>query len=273
MLKRIGIIAALMLWAGAATAQQPTVLVSYETTPFDLLGLDGTGIGYDARAALTTEALDDVVPQILTAIDVAPDDVTSMVMPGGYQLATNASLQSWFDGDPQRVDQFAAALGFVFRQWSVLVTDFTPTGPGNAAYAVIEFPQTLSADQAQAFFLHAASVDQGLGGGYTAFDDEMFFLNLGDSTGAPYSGLDDQAFVDQLQRAADTFDGEARLASSGRVDARFVENDWQAQPEGQGYLNDFSADQVALLILLRQGNDARMQQAARQPVQAPVPVE
>ncbi|ARO32474.1 hypothetical protein NXC14_PA00195 (plasmid) [Rhizobium sp. NXC14] len=42
----------------------------------------------------------------------------------------------------------------------------------------------------------------GLGAGYTAFGDEQIFLNVTNSQGEPYSGLDNAAFLDGLKRTA-----------------------------------------------------------------------
>ena len=85
--------------------------------------------------------------------------------PGGYLLNTNASLQTQAEVDAETADRFAAAAGYVFRQWSVLVSDFGAED-GGTGYGVVSFEDgTLDAGMAHAFFEHAASIADGLGGG------------------------------------------------------------------------------------------------------------
>ncbi len=254
----------LALVAGTASAQNtPTLLLSYEATPFGLLGLDGDGLAYDAREEVTEAALAREVPAIFEAMGVAPDTVETLVMPGGYLLNTNASLQSSVTLDDAAADRLAAALGFAFRQWSVLVTDFEPQGDGDTGYGIVAFEETLTGEAAHAFFLHAASVNEGLGGGYTAFDDEMIFLNVTDSRGDPYSGLPDEDFEAALREAAESYQAApAQVTQTGRADARFIENDWEAHPNGEGYAETLGGPATATLAAIRATHEAALREAA-----------
>jgi hypothetical protein len=215
----------------------PTMLFSYEALTFKPFGFDEKKASYAQRAAVTEQVMEAELPKILDLLKIPADQVQTELTPGGYEMQTNASLQSAFETDPETASRFAAALGYAFRQWSVLITDFTPDGPGNTAFAVVTFKDHApSGDEAQAFFEHAASVNKGLGGGYTAFGHDLFFLNIADSTGKAYSGLDDATFVAELTKAAESFTATpVSVTRSGRADARFVENDWDKAKTGQDY--------------------------------------
>lgn len=239
----------------ASTA--PTMLFSYEALTFKPIGLDEKKAQYPERAAFTEQVRDTELPKILDLLKIPADQVQTEVTPGGYELQTNASLQSAFETDADTATKFAAALGYTFRQWSVLVTDFTPEGQGNTAFAVVTFKDhTPTGPEAQAFYEHAASVNKGLGGGYTAFGHDLFFLNIADSTGKAYSGLDDATFVAELTKAAASFgQTPVSVSRSGRVDARFVENDWDKAKTGQGYGKILGRDLTRKLTVLRREHE------------------
>lgn len=250
--------------AAPAAPVGPTQLFSYEALTFKSLGFKEGKATYDQRAAFTEQVRQKELPQILAALNIPAADVQTEVTPGGYQLHTNASLQSAFEADAKTSDLFAASVGYVFRQWSVLITDFTPDGQGNTGFAVVTFDQPPSGAQAQAFFEHAASVNKGLGGGYTAFGRDLFFLNIADSTGKAYSGLDDAAFVAELTKAAESFtQAPAKVSRSGRVDARFVENDWDKAKTGQDYARILGPELTAKLTKLRREHERDLRAAGR----------
>jgi hypothetical protein len=224
---------ALAAWTGAA--QEADVLLSYEAIPSVQIPLNLDAATYAQREALTQAALETIAPRVIAAAGVDPAGVETDLTPGGYLLKTNASLQARAAVDPATATRLAASLGYVFRQWSVLVTAFD-AAEGGTAYVSVGFPEgALTAELAQDFFEAAAAVDQGLGGGYTAFGDDMLFLNVRDGEGAPYSGLDDIAFAARLGQAAGAFGQGARVADAGRAEARFVENDWEAASDGEDY--------------------------------------
>jgi hypothetical protein len=230
--------AAFVVLALAPAAATEPVLISYEASPshgFDLPKLPAAS--YAVRAAFAVQALSDIVPKIAHAVGVDDAKIVSEVTPGGYLLKTNASLQTMADLDDAAADRFAAALGYVFRQDSVLVSRLDePTGATD--FVTVTFPRDkLNSTVAQAFFEKAASIEKGLGGGYTAFGDDQIFLNVTDSEGKPYSGLDHAAFLAGLTRAAAEFGPlKPTVSNNGKAVARFVGNDWQAQPEGEGYV-------------------------------------
>ena len=238
---------------------RPSLLFSYEVLNFDVHKIDPAKLSYEKRAALTRAALKDELPEIVAALALPADEIATLMMPGGYKLETNASLQSSFEVDDETADVFAASLGYTFRQWSVLVTDFAPQGPGDTAYGVITFDHAVSGPEADAFFKHAAAINPALGSGFTAFDEEMFFLNVTDAQGKPQSGVDDRTFIADLGRAAQSYTArKVQMTGTGRADARFIENDWQSSPEGEDYAKRLGEELTRKLKLLRAAYDAKL---------------
>lgn len=215
----------------------PTPL--YELGMFDLTLENAT---YAQREAFTVDVRDAMMPDIVAAVGLTDQMLDTELTPGGFQLVTNPSLQTRLMASDAQVESLAAAIGYVFSQWSVLVTDFTVTD-GGTGFGVVSFAAD-SVDPAlgQQFFDHAAKVDQGLGGGYFAFSTEVIYLNLRDPAGVPYSGLEDEAFIAALGEAASSFAPyRAELAQSGEAAVIFVENDWNTAAAGEDYLNILDA--------------------------------
>lgn len=236
-----GVIAGLALaaagWGAAAqTPDRLQHLVSYEAIPSAQIELNLDAATYAQREALTAEALETIAPRVAEAVGLDPADVETALTPGGYLLDTNASLQALALTSEQEAARLAAALGYVFRQWSVLVSRLDDES-GETGYVSIRFPEgALNGEMAHAFFMAAADVDGGLGGGFTAFGDEMIFLNVRDGEHAPYSGLDDIAFAAMLGQAAGAFpDAELVVGGAGYAHAFFVDNDWETAPDGEDY--------------------------------------
>lgn len=244
----------LALWlACASTPPTPTPLstreLAFEAIPGNGFAIDGhvydtAASSYAEKAAFTRTILVEVVPDVFSALSMA--QVPTEEAPGGFQLQTSPSLRVRGALEPAAADELAAALGWCLVQWSVLVTDSAGKGTG---YASVRFDGGLSPELADAFFHHAAGVSQGLGGGYTAFGDELRFLNLRGADGVPYSGLDDVPFVDAIRRAAASFPaGGARVSEAGELGAHLVENDWTAAADGERYLDHIDdAEEPALV--------------------------
>lgn len=235
---RAALAAAALLWTTLAAAEEAALqLLSHEALPSAGTDLDFAASTYEERAALTAAALAELSPRVAAAVGVDPERIDTEVTPGGYLLRTNASLQARGVMSDAEADRLAAALGYVYRQWSVLVSQPDDPAEGRTGYVALGFPEgALTPALAQAFFEHAAQVHDGLGGGYTAFGDEMLFLNVRDGDGAPYSGLQDIDFAARLGLAAGAFaQAQVKIAGAGRAEARFVGNDWAASPDGGDY--------------------------------------
>lgn len=226
--------------SGAALADEPdSYLISYEATPsagYELPKLEAAT--YEQRAAFAAKVLEEIVPRIADAVGIDSNDLDTEVTPGGYLLKTNASLQTEAEISSAEADRFAAGLGYVFRQYSVLVSGLDDAS-AKTGYVVVTFPDnTLDAKVAQAFFEKAAAVDKGLGGGYTAFGDDQIFLNVVGDDGKPYSGLDNAAFLAALTKAAAEFGSpQPTVSDSGTATARFIGNEWDKQPKGDAYID------------------------------------
>ncbi|MFN3614302.1 MAG: hypothetical protein ACK4WC_07060 [Rubrimonas sp.] len=250
-------LAALIGAAGPAAAAEMH-LISYEAIPSVQTDIDLAGATYDQRAELTAMVRDAIAPQVIAALAMDGALIETDLTPGGYLLNTNASLQARGQITEVEAIRLAAALGYVLRQWSVMVSRFDDD-LGDTGYVVVSFPEdALTPEAAQAFFEAAAQLDEGLGGGYTAFGDEMIFLNVRDGEHVPYSGLDDIAFAALLGQAAGAFDGaELMITRAGYAHALFVGNDWNAATQGEDYartLND--PELVAELDALRAAHEA-----------------
>jgi len=267
MLGKAALGAAFVVMAASAAEAVEPVLISYEAAPshgYALPKLDQAG--YAGRSAFALQALSDIVPKIAAATGVDPSKMVSEVTPGGYLLKTNASLQTMVDLDDEAADRFAAALGYVFRQESVLVSRLDDPA-GTTDFVTVSFPRDkLDSTVAQAFFEKAASIEEGLGGGYTAFGDNQIFLNVTDGDGTPYSGLDHEAFLAGLLRAAAEFQPIApKVTNNGKAVARFVGNDWKAEPAGSSYatrLGGPGSDTVRKLDALEADYAALVESAA-----------
>ncbi|PCC75357.1 hypothetical protein SAMN02745121_03917 [Nannocystis exedens] len=220
----------------------PVQQVSYEVIPtplYELGMLDLTleNASYEQREAFTIAVRDAMLPDVVALVGLADAMLDTELTPGGFQRVTNPSLQTRLMASGAEVESLAAALGYVFSQWSVLVADFAAED-GGTGYAVVSFDVAeVDPELGQAFFDHAADVDAGLGGGYFAFDSEVIYLNLRGSDGEPYSGLDDDSFVAALEEAADSFAPyKAALAQAGEAAVILVENDWKTAPAGEEFL-------------------------------------
>lgn len=218
------------------------IQVSYEAMPGAGTMVDYSDDPYTERAAFTAQIEKDVVPDVFTALSQDFTKLDTDATPGGYLLAVNPSLQTRVPEDWMSSEKTAAALGYVMYQWSVLLTDFTPQDAGNTGFGVVDFPAgTLDEKLAGDFFNHANTVDAGLGGGFFAFGDSMYFLNIADSQGMPYSGLTDEVFNQKLGEAATSFMGAAaKMGTMGKCEARFVENNWDKSMAGEDYAMKFA---------------------------------
>lgn len=251
----------LFLAVRPAAASDPALLLSYEAIPsaqVELPRLDRAS--YAQRAEATAAVLDALVPEILVLMGVDPGKAETEMTPGGYLMETNASLQTRVSLPDAGADRLAAALGYVFRQYSVMVSHLGKPS-GDTGYVAVAFrPGVLDAALAHRVFEAAAARDEGLGGGYTVFGDTMYFLNVRDSDGQPYSGLDDAGFAAGLKAVAADFAAEGALvASAGTADARFVGNDWDRQPMGGAYvelLGGRDSPEVRALDRLRERHTA-----------------
>lgn len=271
---RLSIIALLTLLAascGDSGGDSPLVQLSYEAMPGSGVALatgevDTSMAAYDDKQTFTSEVFGELVPEVFAAVGVDFAALDSDTAPGGFLLETNPAMQSRGALTAGDADRVSAALGYVMFQWSVLITDFDAED-GDTGYGVVEFSDdALTPTLAQDFFAHAGGVDEGLGGGYSAFEDTMIFINLRGGDGMPYSGLDDDTFLTRLEQAVDGFtDADVTLVESGAIDAYLIENDWSTATDGSEYLATIavtSAAEQAELDRLQTAYNQKLLQAA-----------
>lgn len=231
----VWLIALAWLPLGAIAVSAESRLISFETVLQHCNAPCAMPEDYESKAALTREAARRILPKLLEAAGVAPEKAETALTFGGYLLRTNPSLLMEVEAGAEEAARLAAMTGYVFRQESVLV--WRLKGDEACTGAVrISFPDvTLTSALAQRFFETAASRHAGLGGGYTAFGNEMIFLNLSGEEGA-YSGLDDAAFAAALDGAAKSFTPAAKAERQDCAEAALISNDWQEEREGHAYL-------------------------------------
>lgn len=251
---------ALLAVASAASAQ-PILLLSYEAIPSAQIALPkAKDAAYAQKEAVARTVADQLSPAILRAAGADSGTTRTEVYPGGYQAATDPALQTRVAVTPEQADRLAAALGYVLRQGSVLVSDLAAKD-GDQFQVTLRFPaRSLNAERAQAFFAKAGEADKGLSGGYSAFGDVMIFINLRGGDGKPYSGLDDDRFLAAMKQACEGFTGCA-VDASGKIRSKLVGNDWKVAPNGEGYAK-LVADVLPELNRLRQRHTALIEDAA-----------
>ncbi|MGE4013280.1 MAG: hypothetical protein AB7G15_14205, partial [Alphaproteobacteria bacterium] len=230
---------------------------------------------YSERAEITRDAVETVLPAVLAW--VGRDDRFAgrfegpLVTPGGYRSKTSPSVQLVLRAAPGDASHVGAVLGFVFRQWAVMVSNadvrhvLADARRSAALVRIDRIDGRLDADLAHAFFLHAGQTAPGLALGYTSFGNQLLYLNLRDAAGNPHSQLNDLAFAERLKVAAERFSrGALRVSPPVVVDAWFVENDWAAAPTGSQYLALIGAEAAqAQARLLQARADAFARDAAR----------
>ncbi len=243
--------AALLLYLLATTAlaqaqvDQAQVHVAYQAIPGTDTGWpDIARLDYAQRQALSEAVARDIVPGVLRAVGADEAATRTAIVPGGYRLRTDPSLVTSFatagDAAVDSADRFAAAIAYVLRQDAVLV--FAAEARGDSVTVRVRLDQPcLTPQAAQAFFRHAATVAAGLGGGYTAFDCEMWFVNLRDDGGAPYSSLDDTAFAQALAMAAARFAPPATIAGTFRSRTALVGVGWPQSAGGRLHVERLAA--------------------------------
>ncbi len=241
-------------------------LLSYDAVPSAQVDLpEFHTAAYADVARFSEQVVDVLLASVATAAGIDPARLATEVSPGGYAGNTTASAQSELSGTGPDAELLAAAIGFVFRQYWIMVSDFGNPA-GNAGYAAAHFPSgRLSPRLADRFYQHAAGVHDALGIGFSAFGDVMFFINLRDDDGRPHSGLEDAVFVNTLATAASLFeDIDVTVGAGGTADVRAVSNDWRTDPHGGAYIQRLrTVDSVSLPELaLLQRRHTRLVEAA-----------
>lgn len=206
-------IAALLLLA--APAQAADWRVAFQVVPEQADAI------YTKQAARTAAIISELGPPILGAVGLDPTTFDADVVAGGYRGRINPTVVMDVDGDAATARRVASACGLVFDQASVLVWRDDAAGPD---FAVDVMFTSLTPTLTEFFFRQAMGVNRGLGGGFTAGDNRLLFINLRGPDGRPLSGLDDAQFLAALQTAAKAF-GSLATVQPRRVEARLIARD------------------------------------------------
>jgi len=217
----------LVLCAAAALLSLPARaaewLIAFQAVP------EQADAVYNQQAIQTAGLASELGPSVLGAVGLDPGAFDAEVVIGGYRGRISPSVVLHVDADAPTADRVAAAFGFVFRQSSVLVWQDAATGGTFAA--LVTFP-SLTPTLADFFFRNAIAVNLGLGGGFTARDNRLLFLNLRDGSGKPLSNLEDDGFAAGLRQAAKAF-GDIAVVTTARADAHLLARDAYAATLGQ----------------------------------------
>ncbi len=251
----------LLVLVATAAGAQPVQLLSFEAIPVAQVALPrAKDAPYAQKEEVARAVADQLVPAILRAAGTDSGIARTQVFPGGYMLQTDPALQTRVAATEAQAGRLAAALGYVLRQGSVLVSDLA-ANDGDQLQVTLRFPaRSLTSERAQAFFAKAAGVDKGLGGGYSALGDAMVFINLRGADGKPMSALDDDRFLALMKQACEGFQ-DCTVDGSGKVRSKLVANDWKTAPNGEAYAKAVS-DVLGELNRLRQRHTAMIDDAA-----------
>jgi hypothetical protein len=190
------------------------------------------------------------------------------VAAGGFEGQTNPTYVFTFvDSNVNAVsaadiETVANALGYVFSQGGTV--HFSPDEPALYDFPLDYVTATFSSGppglaEAQAFFEHVGTVDPelftGLFAGYTQIGAALLFLQPAAGTQQFVDGMfEATAMSPGVEYAPLDMNGDPTTALAGIA---FRGNDWSADPEGRGYLNNVAQDPDADLGKLANLDDWR----------------
>lgn len=213
---------------------------------------------YDEKERLTRMALAEMVPHVWTQLGAVASRARSRVRPGGYKDEINPAIHSNVVTGEAEARRLAAALGYVFRQWAVLMYDLDAE-PGTHRYVSVRFPRgTLTLAQADRYFARARAQLANDKLGFSTAGSRLLFINLA-------TGIADDAFVAGLARAgADLPDSAIKVEPAKPVRAFLIENDWAKSKDGEDFAGFLGANAALLVALgrVRARHDGRVRRWA-----------
>jgi len=215
---------------------------------------------YPEKERLTRAALAEIVPHVWTSLDAVAARARSRVRPGGYKDEINPSVQSVLVIGEDQARRLAAGLGYVFRQWAVLMFDLNAE-PGTHRYISVRFEPrgSLTLAKADRFFARARAQLASDKLGFSAYGNRLVFINLN-------TGIADDAFAAGLARAgADQAGGGITIEPLKPVRAFLIENDWEKSKQGEDFLRLIGVDgeSAAELKRLQARYDGRVRRWAQ----------
>jgi hypothetical protein len=249
--------AALLVFAGGASAEALRnwrlsfeVLSSQHAQP-----PEGRRATYAEKDALTRAVLAEIVPHVWTTLGATAARARSRVQAGGYGDAVNPAIHSVIQTHEAEARRLAAALGYVFRQYAVIMYDLA-ADRGDLRYVAVRFPRgSLTPALATRFFGLAREHLKSEKLGFSGTRSRMIFINIG-------TGIADAAFAEGLARAAAAWPGPGLKVDAPKpARAHLIENDWGKAKAGEDYarlLGPGSERLAAALAHLQQRHDGRV---------------
>lgn len=264
--------AALLLFAGAASAEALRnwrlsfeVLSSQHAQP-----PEGRKPSYAEKEALTRAVLAEIVPHVWTALGAVAARARSRVQVGGYGTEVNPAIHSNIQTHEGEARRLAAALGYVFRQYAVIMYDLAAER-SDIRQVSVRFPRGgLTPALAERYFGFARAQLKSDKLGFSATRSRMIFINLN-------TGIADDAFAAGLARAAAEWpEASITVEPPKPAQAMLIENDWDKAKVGEEYVRLLGANGERLavtLTLLQRRHDGRVRRwvGFLQPPRTPAP--
>jgi len=249
--------AALLLLAGTASAE---ALRNWRLS-FEVLSsqhvqqAEGRKATYDEKDALTRQALAEIVPHVWTKLGAVAARARSRVQAGGYGDAVNPAIHSNIQTHEAEARRLGAALGYVFRQYAVIMYDLAAEQSEVRQVSARFARGTLTPALATRFFGLARRQLKSDKLGFSATRSRMIFINLN-------TDIADDAFAAGLTRAAGEWpDVDIKIEAPKPVRAFLIENDWDKTKNGEQYIRLLGpgAERLAAeLTVLQRRHDGRV---------------
>ncbi len=249
--------AALLVFAGGASAEALRnwrlsfeVLSSQHVRP-----PEGRKPSYAEKDALTRAVLAEIVPHVWTALGATAARARSRVQAGGYGDAVNPAIHSNIQTHEAEARRLAAALGYVFRQYAVIMYDLGAEG-SDLRYVAVRFPRgSLTPALATRYFDLARAQLKSDKLGFSGTRSRMIFININ-------TGIPDASFAEGLAKAAAGWpEAPLKVEAPKPVRAFLIENDWDKAKAGEDYARQLGPNAerlAAALAHLQRRHDGRV---------------
>ena len=256
-LRIAALLAALLAWAGAASAEAlRTWRLSFEVLSSQhALPDEGKKPSYADKDALTRAVLAEIVPYVWTTLGATAARARSRVLPGGYGDEVNPAIHSNLQTSEAEARRLAAALGYVFRQYAVIMYDLAAPESEVRQVSARFARGAVTPALAARFFGLARQQLKSEKLGFSATRSRMIFININ-------TGIADDAFAEGLARAAAAWpEAGIKIEPPKPVRALLIENDWEKAKNGEDYVRALgpNAERLATaLSALQRRHDGRV---------------
>jgi hypothetical protein len=231
---------------------------------------EGRKASYEDKDALTRQALAEIVPHVWTKLGAVAARARSRVQAGGYGDEVNPAIHSNIQTHEAEARRLAAALGFVFKQYAVIMYDVAAEQSDIRQVSARFARGSLTPALATRFFGLARKQLKSDKLGFSATRSRMIFINLN-------TGIADDALAAGLTRAAAEWpEANIKIEPPKPVRAFLIENDWEKARHGEQYVRQLgpAGEHLAAdLEVLQRRHDGRVKRwiAMVQPPRPPLP--